>query len=446
MKKRYIGLAALGVLAMGAGTAAYVAAPTVHEGSPGEAPELGRMGEFTVGTQELTFTMPGRITFGKLDMATGGTQSETRELKVRMYYPAQSSAGADPVQYSHTMAPPDMEPVTLEYTGRAFADAPAMTDGVFPLVIMSHGFNGWSTQFSNLAEHIASRGYVVASIDHADRKLEGATDFIHSFAYVLASRSLDQRQILAQILERAGADDAGACGLIDPEHVGLIGYSMGGYGALASVGGDYDYQSSTFDAVPSDAMAPVGTAASEAAPIDAMVAFAPWGGQPDNRVWSAEGLSQITTPVMIVAGSEDDVSNYDDGISWIFDQLTGTDRRMLVYRDARHNIVGNAFDLPEGAPFRAIEFVNEPVWRQGRINAINQHFVAAFLDLTLKGDESMAAYLDVPMENSNDSSWDVSFGEQLNGKMAGDGEPAHWRGFQRRWALGLEMYSKAAGE
>ena len=446
MKKRHIALATVALLSVGGATAAYVATPTVHEGAPGEAPELGRMGEFTVGTQELPFAMPDRVTFGKLDMATGGTQSETRELMVRIYYPAQNAADGEPIAYTHTMAPPDMQPVTLDYTGRAFADAPALTEGAFPLVIMSHGFNGWSTQFSNLAEHIASRGYVVASIDHADRKLEGATDFIHSFASVLASRSLDQRQVLGQILERAEADNAGAFGLIDPENIGLIGYSMGGYGALASVGGVYDYESSTFDAVPSDAMAPVSAAADEAAPIDAMVAFAPWGGQPDNRVWSAEGLSQITAPVMIVAGSEDDVSNYADGISWIFDQLTGTDRRMLVYRDARHNIVGNAFDLPQDAPFRAIEFVNEPVWRQGRINAINQHFVAAFLDLTLKGDASMAAYLDVPMENSNDGAWDVAFGEQLNGKMAGDGEPEHWRGFQRRWALGLEMHRKAAGE
>ncbi len=446
MKKRHIALCTLAIAGIAAGTAAYVAVPTVHEGSPGEAPELGRMGEFTVGTQELAFALPDRVNFGKLDMATGGTEIETRELMVRVYYPASEAGGGDPIAYSHTMAPPDMEPVTLEYTGSAFADAPVAAQGAFPLVIMSHGFNGWSTQFSALAEHIASRGYVVASIDHADRKLEGATDFIHSFAQVLASRSLDQRQVLAQILERAEADSTGAFGLIDPEHVGLIGYSMGGYGALASVGGDYDYESSTFDAVPSDAMAPVSAAANEAAPFDALVAFAPWGGQPDNRVWSAEGLSQITAPVMIVAGGEDDVSNYADGISWIFDQLKGTDRRMLVYRDARHNIVGNAFDLPEGAPFRAIEFVNEPVWRQGRINAINEHFVAAFLDLTLKGDANMAAYLDVPMENSNDGAWDVAFGEQLNGKMAGDGEPEHWRGFQRRWALGLEMHRKAAGE
>ncbi len=449
MKKRHIALAALALVSVGGATAAYVATPTVHEGAPGETPELGRMGDYAVGTQEMAFAMPDRLTFDKLDMATGGTASDTRELQVRLYYPAEQTSG-EPITYSQTMSPPGMEPIPLEYRGRAFADAAALSAAdhgdSFPLVIMSHGFNGWSTQFSNLAEHIASRGYVVASIDHADMKLEGPSDFLHSFAKVLASRSLDQRQVLKQLTEGAGFVSTGPLALIDTDNVGLIGYSMGGYGALASAGGDYDYESGTFDAVPSDAMAPVRAAASEDAGIDAVVAFAPWGGQPDNRVWSAAGLSDLSVPVMLVAGSEDDVSNYAEGIRWIFDSLTGADRYMLVYRDARHNIVGNALDFAEGAPFRAIEFMNEPVWRQERINGINQHFVAAFLDRTLKGDEGMAFYLDVPTVNANDGTWEVSFGEQLNGKMAGEEQPEHWRGFQRRWALGLEMHRKAAGE
>ncbi|MBV7258893.1 alpha/beta hydrolase family protein [Erythrobacter crassostreae] len=446
MKKRHIALAAVALIGVGAGSAAIIAAPTVHEGAPGEMPELGRYGDFTVGTQEITMALPDRVTFSKSAMVTGGVEPTERALKVRMYYPATPN-GQDPVNYSHTMAPPDMEPVTLDYEGRAFEGAPALADGTqYPLVIMSHGFNGWSTQFSDLAEHIASRGYVVASIDHADMKLEGLTDFLHSFAQVLASRSLDQRQVLAQILERGGSEDGGIFGAVDPEQVAVIGYSMGGYGALATAGGDYDYESGTFGAVPAEALDPVRAAASEDSGIDAVVAFAPWGGQSDNRVWSEETLGKITAPVLIVAGNQDDVSNYEDGISWIFNSLSGADAHMLVFREARHNIVGNDFDLPEGAPFRAMEFLKEPVWRQDRINGINQHFVAAFLDLHLKGDADKAAYLNVPVPNANDSTWETSTGEQLNGKLAGDSETGHWRGFQRRWAVGLDMLQKPAGK
>ncbi|MDJ0641623.1 MAG: hypothetical protein QNJ15_02295 [Erythrobacter sp.] len=446
MKKRHIALATLGVLAMGAGTAAYVATPTIHEGNPGETPELGSYGEYEVGTIEVAMALPDRVTFGTLDLATGGVEPDDRSLMVRMYYPAQQPDGADPITYSHTMTPPAMEPVTLEYAGRSFSEASPLSEGKFPLVIMSHGFNGWSTQFSNLAEHIASRGYIVATIDHADMKLEGVADFLLSFNRVLAGRSLDQRQVLAQILAASGDGAEGFYALIDPEQVGIIGYSMGGYGALATAGGDYDYENGPVSNVPADAIAPVKAAAGEDAGIDAVIAFAPWGGQPDNRVWTSDTLGKVTAPVMLVSGSQDDVSNHAEGVSWVFDQLTGTTRHMLVFREARHNIVGNAFELPEDAPFRAIEFVSEPVWRQDRINGINQHFVAAFLDLHLKGDTDKAGYLDVPTANANDSAWETGFGEQLNGKFAGEGEPQHWRGFQRRWAAGLEMYSKAAGE
>ncbi|MEP5937941.1 MAG: dienelactone hydrolase [Erythrobacter sp.] len=446
MKKRHIALGLLAVIGIGAGTAAYVAAPTVHEGQPGETPELGRYGEYHVGTQEVAMTLPGRISFTKLGMATGQVESADRTLDVRLYYPSQAEAGAKPIAYTHTMEPPAMDPVTLEFAGRAYADAAPLEEGEFPLVIMSHGFNGWSTQFSNLAEHIASRGYVVASIDHADAKLEGVTDFVHSFANVLASRSLDQRDVLAQLVERSATDDDGLYGLIDAEQIGLIGYSMGGYGALATAGADYNYDSDTFGTVPADAMEPVKTANAGPVPVNAVVAFAPWGGQPDNRVWSGETLAKITIPVLVVGGNQDDVSNHAEGISWIFDQLTGTDRHMLVFREARHNIVGNAFEVGDDAPFRVAEFLNEPVWRQDRINGINQHFVAAFLDLHLKGDADKLSYLDVPTSNANDSQWQVSFGDQLNGKFAGPDEVEHWRGFQRRWAVGLDMERKSAGE
>jgi predicted dienelactone hydrolase len=446
MKKRHIALATLALLGIGAGTAAYVASPTVYEGNSGEAPELGRYGNYTVGTQELTFTLPGRLSFTKLGMASGHVETGDRALKVRMYYPAKSSAGAQPIEYTHVMTPPAMEAVTLAFDGRAIADAAPLTDGSFPLVIMSHGFNGWSTQFSNLAEHIASRGYVVASIDHADPKLEGVTDFIHSFANVLASRSLDQRDVLTQIVQHNATAKTDIFSLIDPEQIGLIGYSMGGYGALATAGAVYDYEGNTFDTVPSDALAPLQSGAAQAVPVDAVIAFAPWGGQPENRVWTAESLSKIDVPVLVVAGNQDDVSQFDTGISWLFDQLTGTDRHLLVFREARHNIVGNAFDVSDNDPFSVAEFLNEPVWRQDRINSINQHFVAAFLDLHLKGDEDKRSYLDVPTVNANDSQWEVSFGDQLNGKFAGPEETQHWRGFQRRWALGLEMHRRSAGE
>jgi len=50
------------------------------------------------------------------------------------------------------------------------------------------------------------------------------------------------------------------------------------------------------------------------------------------------------------------------------------------------------------------------------------------LDLYLEGDETRRSYIHVPVEKSNDGVWPA----------------ADWTGFQRRWAMGLEIHCAAA--
>ena len=74
--------------------------------------------------------------------------------------------------------------------------------------------------------------------------------------------------------------------------------------------------------------------------------------------------------------------------------------------------------------------------------AINQHFITAFLDLNLKGDESKRSYLHVTPAESNDGKWPLPPGESAGDKVS-DGT-GYWKGFQRRWALGASMTCTAA--
>ncbi len=440
MRKRTIAFAAAGLLLLGAGTAAYVISPTVHSGTAGEAPELGRTGEHAIGTDVKTFALEGRTKITAWGAVSGNLSEARRELSVRFWYPADIDGETKAAQYEHEMRPPGKEPVAIVSKGIAIADAPPLDDQKFPLVLMSHGFGGWSTQFSNLAEHIASHGYVVASIDHGDMPVEGVTSFLLSFGNVLADRMLDQRQVLDKIVKANAEKSSGYFGQIDPDNVGLIGYSMGGYGAIATAGANYDFANDPMASVPEAARSGIETAMEGPAQIKALVAIAPWGGQPDNRAWNAASLSKIKQPVLFISGNQDDVVNFKEGVSWLFENMTAADRHMLVYREARHNIVGNAFTLDSDADFTVSEFLKEPVWRSERLNAINQHFVTAFLDKALKGETAKAAYLNVPTVDSNTGIWPIGFGEQLNGKMAGPEQDKHWRGFQRRWAVGLEMH------
>jgi len=453
MKKRYIAAGLMGILIIGGGVAAYNVIPSVHDGSPSELPELGRFGDYSIGTNENNIALGERPLIDTSTLVTGNVDPATRELRVRFWYPSQISennvAEGNKAIYEHDIVVGGNEPIAINFTGKAIVDAAAKTDEKFPLIIMSHGFGGWAEHYSNLGEHIASRGYVVASIDHADVRATGPASFLTSFGNVVQNRSLDQRQIINHIIAKTKSTKDGYMTAIDTNKIGLIGYSMGGFGALTTAGAPYDYSAESLDNLPDASKEVIKNGTREAAPISALITLAPWGATPDNRSWTAEALGKISAPSLIIAGNQDDVSDFDEGISWIFNQMKGSNRNMLVYREALHNVAGNALldpKFPTNDDFATTEYMREPVWRSERINAINQHFITAFLDLHLKGDSDKASYLNPVMPDSNDSQWEIAFGEQLNGKLAGKEQPSHWRGFQKRWAVGMEMHRKTKGE
>jgi len=434
---------------VGAGVAAisYALTPTVHAGHPGEAPELGRKGSYGIGTQVIKIALPDRPRIALSTIVTGAMTSAPRTLDVRIWYPAEAeTANVTQIHYDHIMHVAKRPDATVSSNGFAISDARPLTGQKFPLVVLSHGYGGWSTQFSNLAEHIASHGYVVASIDHADMPADSVPSFLVSFTNVLLNRTLDQRGVIDYLVGIARKGNGGLAALIDADKIGLVGYSMGGYGAIATAGAAYTYANDPLAKLPARARELLDTANQGAAPIKALVLFSPWGGQPESRAWDATALAHISVPTMIFVGGEDDVVNYKKGVSWLFDGLTGADRQMLVYREARHNIVGNPFQLSGDKDFSAYEFLAEPVWRSDRLNAINQHFITAFLDLSLKNKTEMADYLTLPTSDSNAATWPVSFAEQLNGEWAGPNEKQYWRGFQRRWATGMTHYHAKKGE
>jgi hypothetical protein len=178
--------------------------------------------------------------------------------------------------------------------------------------------------------------------------------------------------------------------------------------------------------------------------VKAVVAIAPWGNQPPNNMWDAAGLAGIHIPLLMIAGDQDDVSDFSHGIAPAFEKAVNSERCILVYENARHNVGGNPAPAEALTSFTTREYFDEPVWRKERITAINQHFISAFLDLYLKDDESKRAYLHVAPEKSNDGAWPLKRGESVGAKFS-DGDN-YWKGFQRRWAVGLEMHCSAAAQ
>ena len=292
----------------------------------------------------------------------------------------------------------------------------------FPLIIVSHGYVGSRLLMTYLTENLASKGYVVVSIDH----MESTYNDAGGFQSTLLNRSSDILFVLDQVAEMGKSGSMNfLSGLVDASNTGLIGYSMGGYGVLNAAGAGYSAGiikmfgslSGGSKAIEVLTAENPGYKARQDKRIKAVVAFAPWGME--RGAWDSVSLKGLTVPVFFVAGSQDDISGYERGTKAIFKGAVNSDRYLLTYVNARHNVAPNpppAESLKPGMPFDFYYHYAEPVWDQRRINNINQHFVTAFLEINLR-KKDYAKYLKV--------------GENADLKT--------WTGFKPRTSVGLEL-------
>ena len=200
------------------------------------APELATRGPYQVGVRTLMFSNPSQFdVLAALDMAegdsgvAGGGSARVepvydRPLTVEVWYPAASGTATGPTEYTGVMTRDGVTVVSL--WGVAVRDAapfiiePMGTEQLSrrgcPLVIISHGYPGNRFLLSHLGEHLASRGFVVASIDHTDSNYEQ----VGAIGSSLRNRPLDTRFVL-DAMAALGADPASFLGngLLDASRV-----------------------------------------------------------------------------------------------------------------------------------------------------------------------------------------------------------------------------------
>jgi predicted dienelactone hydrolase len=394
---------------------------------PIDAPDLAQWGKFAIGVRTLNLVNPGQPDVLQFDKQTGKAPSTDRPLTVEVWYPAAAS-GAPKANYDMKLPAGGS---TATYSGEAVRDAAVATGQRFPLVIVSHGYPGSRYLMTYLTENLASKGYIVAAIDHTD-SVFGATK---AFQSTLLHRAGDQWFTIEALAGEAGRWLGDS---LDASRVAIVGYSMGGYGAMASSGAAYSKSGGAFKAVPGGYLEPWTDGGSSQKSVKrdrlkALVAIAPWGAQPPYNNWDAAGLSGLRVPSLFIVGDQDDISGYEKGVKRLFEGAVNSERCMLVYENGRHNTGGNPPPAGVLGSFRTRESFDEPVWRKDRMTAINQHFVTAFLDLHLKGDESKREFLTLARKRSNEGVW-------------GDAAKSYWKGFQKRWAVGLQWHCFPAGQ
>ncbi|EDQ32118.1 putative dienelactone hydrolase [Hoeflea phototrophica DFL-43] len=433
------------VIATGAMAAGNALAENRIDTQRHDAPELSAYGEYKVGVRTLEMVNPGQIDILAIDPAAEKPAEwprYDRPLSVEVWYPAESTAEGSTELKAYLRD----GKTEVKLVGQAMREAaPLASEEALPLVIISHGYPGNRFLLAHLAENIASKGYVVASIDHTDSTYRTRA----AFGSTLVNRSLDQTFVLGELARLAGEDGNFLNGLADADNAAVIGYSMGGYGAIITAGGGV-----TQAAVDLSWGGPHGTLGVHLSGSDShnglpdpriktIVAFGPWGME--RGFWDAETLKGIKIPSLFIAGSIDDVSGYEKGVRAIWQGTSSADRSLLTFDNANHN-AGAPMPAPAEADkvdadlgFNLAEHYNDAVWDSVRMNNISQHFVTAWLGHYLKGDETMAAYLDLTPP-ANDGVW----------AREDDGtnkpEHTHWNGFQNRTAKGLRYEVLKAGE
>jgi predicted dienelactone hydrolase len=400
-----------------------------------DAPELAHLGDHSVGVKTLHLVQPAQIDVLAFDAARGSAPLADRDLIVDLWYPARPRPGAPRAVYTARFpSEPPAPPVSFSVPGIAVRNAPPSAASL-PLVIVSHGYSNDPAAMTWLSENLASKGYVVAAIRHDDPPITDRT----RFPQLLLRRPLDIA-FVARTLQRTLAADH----LVDPARTALIGYSMGGYGVLTAAGATLDPKGGAVKLVPGGLMLPFarGGALLDAVTVKnlrAVVSIAPAGGG-SLASWGAEGVRMITAPLLLIAGDHDRTVDYQTGARAIFDMASGAHRYLLTFKEGGHSIGLNP--APDSMRQRLWDqdWFEDPVWRKQRVNAISAHFITAFLDRYVKGDESRAGYLNVPVTESTAGVWPAAMPPlAYDAYSPGTAEISLWKGFQRNHATGLEL-------
>jgi predicted dienelactone hydrolase len=175
---------------------------------------------------------------------------------VEIWYPADESAAGGSASYNvRDFLAPEIAALLTGDVDDSFVidatrDAPAASDGPFPIVLFSHGASSFRTQSSHLAGHLASWGMVTASTDHPSRDLRNSLGGTAEGQPPAADQMRSMRTYLTTL-----DDDPILGGALDNDRVALGGHSAGG-GTIAEVAldegilGYMSYASGLRDSVP----------------------------------------------------------------------------------------------------------------------------------------------------------------------------------------------------
>lgn len=215
-------------------------------------------GPHAVGTTTIVVRDAGRAE------RYGPEPGDPREIVVQLWYPAAADAPRAPgplvpqasVFVELGAAELGLPPFALGHLGlvrgTATADVPAL-GAPLPVALLAHGWTGFRTIQTDLAEQLASEGWIVAAADHRYGALvttfpDGRADLFDPEALPeFGTVDEDEYAVRSRALVATFADDLGLivralaehppvplAGRIDLERLAMVGHSTGGGAAVAA--------------------------------------------------------------------------------------------------------------------------------------------------------------------------------------------------------------------
>ena len=190
-----------------------------------------------------------------------------------------------------------------------------------PLVVISHGFGANRKFLRYLALHLASHGITVAAVEHPGSNVTAVNraSYTANLAQILpGSEFIDRPKDISFLLDELAKLNTkpGQLGLkFNTEKVTVIGHSLGGYTALALVGGKVNLEelrqfckdSLSIGESPGDWLQCAAASLRDKklhlqdSRVKSAIALNPLVG----RLFGQNGLTQVTKPVLILSGTED---------------------------------------------------------------------------------------------------------------------------------------------
>ncbi|MEM1367141.1 MAG: alpha/beta hydrolase [Cyanobacteria bacterium P01_H01_bin.15] len=275
--------------------------------------------------------------------------------------------------------------------------------GELPVIVISHGLNSRPEDFADVAEHLASNGFVVVMPQHpgsdtaqGDALLKGTSRVLFRLDEFI-NRPADISFTLDELERRNQAEFGGRLNL---ERVGALGHSFGGYTVLAIAGAKIDFEHLQQDC--DDKVGQLNTALYlqcralklerqdsdfRDERVTSVIAYNPVNAS----IFGPKGLSNVEIPVLIGAGS------YDPAAPFVFEQLRSfpwisSPERYLLLREGQTHVDISKLDAGISDAVRSVPNLTLP--SPQLLKNYSSPVVIAFAKVYTAQDNDYGVYLE----------------------------------------------------